>query len=74
MLSMRVVALFVESLGRQSEAKIGPLPNQAFHLNRAAMGFHYVFHYGEAQPGAALFAGTCLVHAIKPFENSVQIG
>ena len=46
----------------------------AFDPEAAAVGFYDVFGDGEAEAGAADFAGAGCVHAIEALEDALLIG
>lgn len=56
----------------EGEAEGGALAGIAFGPDFAAMGLDDVLHDGEAETGAALFAGSRGIHAVEAFEDAVQ--
>src|SRR6266576_6699081 len=58
---------------RQREQKHRAVVQFAFCANGSLMGQHDVLGDGEAEAGAAGFAGACLVHAIEALEQARQV-
>src|SRR5260221_9625393 len=59
--------------GGQSEEKGGAVAKIAFGADGAAVGQHDVLGDGEAEAGAAGFAGAGFVDAIETFEEARQV-
>src|ERR1051325_11982328 len=57
---------------RQREIKRRALPRLAGRPDFPTVALHDVFHDRQAKAGAALFAGTGFVDAVKSFEHALE--